>query len=80
MLPRHQPRFGKAQIVGLLTQASSCMLNEEITFSDQPSTGAGEEAMGAVASAIANPVFNAIGMRVRQFPLTPERIKAALYA
>jgi nicotinate dehydrogenase subunit B len=42
------------------------------------STGAGEEVVAAAAAAIANAVFDAIGVRLRQFPLTPVRVKAAL--
>jgi CO/xanthine dehydrogenase Mo-binding subunit len=47
---------------------------------DEPSTGAGEEAMGATAAAIANAFFDATGVRLRQYPMTPERVKAALAA
>jgi len=46
----------------------------------EKSTGAGEEVMGAAAGAIANAVFDATGVRFRQFPLTPVRVKAALPA
>src|SRR5262249_1149560 len=45
---------------------------------DEPSTGAGEEAMGATTAAIANAFFDATGVRLRQYPMTPERVKAAL--
>jgi nicotinate dehydrogenase subunit B len=45
---------------------------------DEPSTGAGEEAMGATAAAVANAFFDATGVRLRQYPMTPERVKAAL--
>jgi len=45
---------------------------------DEPSTGAGEEVMGATAAAIANAVFDATGVRLRQYPMTAERVKAAL--
>jgi nicotinate dehydrogenase subunit B len=45
---------------------------------DEPSTGAGEEVMGATAAAIANAFFDATGVRLRQYPMTPERAKAAL--
>lgn len=45
---------------------------------DQPSTGAGEEVMGATAAAIANAVFDATGVRFHQFPLTPARVLAGL--
>jgi nicotinate dehydrogenase subunit B len=47
---------------------------------DQPSTGAGEEVMGATTAAIANAFFDATGVRLRQYPMTPERVKATLAA
>jgi nicotinate dehydrogenase subunit B len=47
---------------------------------DEPSTGAGEEVMGATGAAIANAFFDATGVRLRQYPLTPARVKAALAA
>jgi nicotinate dehydrogenase subunit B len=47
---------------------------------DEPSTGAGEEVMGATAAATANAFFDATGVRLRQYPMTPERVKAALAA
>jgi nicotinate dehydrogenase subunit B len=45
---------------------------------DVPATGAGETAITLVAAAIGNAVFDAIGARIRQAPLTAERIMAAL--
>jgi CO/xanthine dehydrogenase Mo-binding subunit len=45
---------------------------------DAPATGAGETAITIVAPAIANAVFDATGARLRQVPLTRERVKAAL--
>jgi len=47
---------------------------------DQPSSGAGEEAMAAAAAAIANAFFDATGKRMHAFPFTPERVLAALAA
>ena len=49
-----------------------------ISRPDQPSVGAGEAAHGPVAAAIGNAVFNAIGVRVRDMPMTPERIVSAM--
>lgn len=43
----------------------------------EPALGAGEAAQGPVAAAIANAVFDALGVRVRDLPITPERIVAA---
>lgn len=43
-----------------------------------PPNGAGEPSSRATAGAIANAIFDATGARVRQTPLTPARIKAAL--
>ncbi len=105
------PALVENQIVGMMVQATSRVLKEEVTFDqtgvtsldwatypilrfaehpevtpvvvqrlEEPSTGAGEEVMGATAAAIANALFDATGVRVRQYPLTPERVRAALNA
>ena len=47
---------------------------------DEPSTGAGEEVMGATVAALANAFFDASGLRLRQYPMTPERVRAAFAA
>ena len=44
----------------------------------EPSTGAGEEVMGSTGAAIANAFFDATGVRLRQYPMTPQRVLAAL--
>ena len=105
------PALVENQIVGMMTQATSRMLKEEVTFDstgvtsldwasypvlrfaehpnctpvvvqriNEPSTGAGEEVMGASGAAIANAFFDATGVRLRQYPLTPDRVRAALAA
>jgi len=45
---------------------------------EQPSKGAGEGAQGPTGAAIVNALFNAAGVRVRELPLTRERIVAAM--
>jgi nicotinate dehydrogenase subunit B len=45
---------------------------------NERSTGAGEEVLPAVVAAIGNAFFDATGVRLRQFPLTPTRVLAAL--
>jgi len=45
---------------------------------DQKSTGAGEEVMAAAAGALANAFFDATGVHMREFPMTPDRVLAAL--
>jgi len=47
---------------------------------NEKSTGAGEEVLPAVVAAIGNAVFDATGVRMHQFPMTPERVLAALAA
>jgi CO/xanthine dehydrogenase Mo-binding subunit len=44
----------------------------------QPFLGAGEAAQGPAAAALANAVAHALGLRLRDMPLSPERVKAAL--
>lgn len=46
----------------------------------QPYLGTGEGGQGPAAAAIANAVADATGRRIRELPLTPERVKAALSA
>jgi CO/xanthine dehydrogenase Mo-binding subunit len=47
---------------------------------DQPPLGAGEAAQGPVAAAIANAVAQALGVRIRELPLDPERLLRAVHA
>jgi CO/xanthine dehydrogenase Mo-binding subunit len=42
--------------------------------------GAGETAITIVAAAVGNAIFDATGVRIRQVPFTPERVKGALIA
>ena len=44
---------------------------------DQPSLGAGEATTGPTPAAIANAVYVAIGVQLRDLPFTPERVRAA---
>lgn len=47
---------------------------------EAPSLGVGEGMMGPTAAAIGNALYHALGVRVRDLPLTPERIAAAIHA
>ncbi len=47
---------------------------------DEKSSGAGEEVMAAAAGAIGNAFFDATGVRMHEYPLTPARVLAALGA
>jgi CO/xanthine dehydrogenase Mo-binding subunit len=51
---------------------------EFLPGTDNPSLGVGECAQGPTAAAIANAVADALGVRVRSLPLTPEQIVAAM--
>jgi len=45
---------------------------------DSEAMGAGETAITIVAAAVGNAIFDAVGVRLRELPFTPERVKAAL--
>ena len=45
---------------------------------DADAAGAGETSVTVTVAAIANAIFDATGARVRQVPMTPERVKRAL--
>ena len=51
---------------------------ELIEAADQPSLGMGECTLGPTAAAIGNAVAHALGTRIRDMPLTRERIMASL--
>ena len=51
---------------------------EIVSRPDCPAVGVGEAAQGPTAAAIANAVFDALDIRVRELPLTGERIRAAI--
>jgi nicotinate dehydrogenase subunit B len=44
----------------------------------QPFLGAGEASQGPTGAALANAVFDAVGVRYRELPLTPSKVKLAL--
>jgi CO/xanthine dehydrogenase Mo-binding subunit len=46
----------------------------------EPYLGSGEATQGPTPAAIANAVFDAIGVRLRDVPFTPERVRAAIAA
>ena len=55
----------------------------QVVLMDRPdaaATGAGETSITAVAAAIGNAIFDATGVRLRQVPFTPERVRDALAA
>jgi nicotinate dehydrogenase subunit B len=41
-------------------------------------TGTGELSITIAAAAVGNAIFDATGVRLRELPFTPERVKAAL--
>ena len=51
---------------------------ELVAGKGNPPLGVGECAQGPTAAAIANAVFDALGVRVRSLPLTAEQIVAAM--
>jgi nicotinate dehydrogenase subunit B len=53
----------------------------EVNIINRPGTpflGTGEAAQGPTAAAVANAVFDAVGIRMRDMPLSPARLKAAI--
>jgi len=51
---------------------------ELINHPQEESLGVGEGVTGPIGPAIGNAIYNAMGIRVRDLPLTPERIVAAM--
>lgn len=83
---KEQVRFDRERVITdswetypILTFSEVPAVDVEIVSrpSEKP-LGAGEAAQGPVAAAIANAVNDALGIRVRDLPLTPDRIVAAM--
>jgi CO/xanthine dehydrogenase Mo-binding subunit len=47
---------------------------------EMPALGGGEASIVPVPAAIANAIFDALGVRLREVPLTPQRVLSALKA
>ncbi len=81
-----QPENVHAQLESAVVYGLSAALIEEhmpeihtrIVASDAPPTGMGEIGVVAVAPAIGNAVFRLTGKRLRNLPMSPERVKSAL--
>jgi nicotinate dehydrogenase subunit B len=54
----------------------TCVINQP----GEPSLGAGEATQGPTAAAIGNAVFDALQVRIRTLPITPQQILAAMEA
>jgi CO/xanthine dehydrogenase Mo-binding subunit len=54
------------------------VLDVTLIDNDHPPLGAGEVPNVTPACAIGNAVFAATGVRIRELPLTPDKVKAAL--
>jgi xanthine dehydrogenase molybdenum-binding subunit len=90
--PRYDPETGQPLSRGIFTDGKIPTTNETplteniaIFFADtyEPSgpfgaKGIGEAAMNPVAAAISNAVYNAIGVRFTELPITPEKILQTL--
>jgi CO/xanthine dehydrogenase Mo-binding subunit len=62
----------------ILTMAESPAIETVlIDRPDQPFLGAGEATQGPTAAAIANAVFDAVGLRLRRLPFTQDRVREA---
>jgi CO/xanthine dehydrogenase Mo-binding subunit len=59
-----------------IPKIESVLLNQP----DEEANGAGESSITVVAAAIGNAIFDATGVRIRELPFTPVRVRAALKA
>ena len=83
------PQFGdpRCVLLSMLLRDLSCPIPIELEFveTDDPLgpfgvKGVGEPGLVPTAPAIANAIADAIGVRIRDLPITPEKIVAALQA
>ena len=83
-----QVPFSKSRVTGLdwttypilRFKDSPAVTTVVVQRTDLPSTGSGEPPTVGAPAAIANAFFDATGVRIRQMPMTPGRVKAVLAA
>jgi CO/xanthine dehydrogenase Mo-binding subunit len=83
---REAVRFDRARITSDTWEAYPILRFSEVPAvevevlqrPDAPSVGAGEAAQGPTVAAITNAVFDAIGLRVRDLPISRDRLIAAM--
>jgi nicotinate dehydrogenase subunit B len=82
---RERVRFDRTRITSVTWESYPILRFTEmpevavrVVASDEAETGAGELAQGPVAGAIGNAVADAVGVRVRDLPLTTEQITWAI--
>jgi CO/xanthine dehydrogenase Mo-binding subunit len=82
---RERVRFDRTRITSVTWESYPILRFTEmpevavrVLPSDEAETGAGELAQGPVAGAIGNAVADAVGVRVRDLPLTTEQITRAI--
>jgi xanthine dehydrogenase YagR molybdenum-binding subunit len=49
----------------------------DVKFNPQGARGIGEIGITGAAAAVANAIYNATGKRVREYPITPDKIMVA---
>lgn len=76
------PNLEQYKIGGSLDtpQIESIIIDNDTAMNSAPAMGIGEPATVPTSAAIANAIYHAIGVRVRELPMTPDRILAALAA
>ena len=67
------PRF-------LPKQADMPNIEVKVLSTNNPPTGAGEDGVPLVAGAVGNAIATLTGVRIRELPFTPDRVRGALGA
>jgi len=74
------PNLEQYKIAGVreTPKIEALLIEQYLGRSSTDAAGIGEPSTVATSAAVANAVYNAIGVRIRELPITPARVLAAL--
>mgnify|MGYP000141374252 CR=1 FL=1 len=70
--------FSPIPVIGTVPEMENIFVETMLPSGEYGQKGCSEIALNAIGPAVSNAIYNAIGVRIREFPITPDKILKAL--